>query len=259
MFQRVNLAHRLSKSIRQKMLEYLLELRRRILRVLLFFALFFLIFFFLANPLFTALVNPLLTVLQSPDSLIATQITAPLFTPIKLATNAAMLCTAPFALLQIWQFVAPGLYAHERYHVRAAMLMSLLLFFTGMLFCFYLVLPFMFYFFAKAVPLGVKLLPDMTYSIDFITRMLLIFGGCFQVPLLCFTGVHLGWIELTLLKKMRPYVIVIAFIIGMLLTPPDVFSQVTLAIPLCLLYELGIILASCKSLKLRQNAQERLQ
>lgn len=231
------------------MLNYLLELRRRALHVILFFSVFFLIFFFFANNLFSALVKPLLVALNTNDSLIATQITSPVFTPIKLAADAAMLCTAPFALLQLWQFIAPGLYRHERYNLRIAIVVSLSLFLLGMLFCFYIVLPFMFHFFAKTVPSGVRLLPDMAYALDFITRMLLLFGLSFQVPLLCVTLVYLGWVELSVLKKIRPYVIVAAFTIGMVLTPPDVLSQVLLAVPLCLLYELGIILAAYKNSK----------
>ncbi|RMX02541.1 twin-arginine translocase subunit TatC [Legionella jordanis] len=235
------------------MLDYLLELRRRALHVIMFFALFFLVFFFFANDLFSALIKPLLNALSANESLIATQITSPVFTPIKLAANAAMLCTAPFALLQIWQFIAPGLYRQERQHLRAAMIMSFALFLLGLLFGFYIVLPFMFHFFAKAVPSGVKLLPDMANALDFITRMLLLFGLCFQVPLLCLTLVQLEWIDITLLKTIRPYVIVAAFVIGMLLTPPDVFSQIILAVPLCLLYELGIVLAGCVQPKINDK------
>lgn len=226
------------------MLSHLLELRKRALRVIIIFFSFFLLFFFCANDLFHAIISPLINALPKENSLIATQITSPVLTPIKLAADAAMLFTAPFALLQLWCFVAPGLYRYERYNLRGALMSSLLLFCLGVLFCFYLVLPFMFQFFAKAVPLGVKFMPDMTYALDFITRMLLLFGFCFQVPLLCLTLVRFGWIDIQVLKKVRPYIIVAAFTIGMLLTPPDVLSQIMLAVPLCLLYELGIILAT---------------
>lgn len=226
------------------MLSHLLELRRRTLHIILVFASLFLLFFFYANDLFHALVSPLLAALPKQDSLIATHITSPVLTPINLAADAAMLCTAPFALLQLWRFVAPGLYKQERYNLRKAIIISLLLFCFGVLFCFFLVLPFMFQFFTKAVPLGVRLMPDMAAALDFITHMLLIFGFSFQVPLLCMTLVRLEWIDLALLKKIRPYVIVAAFAIGMLLTPPDVLSQIMLAVPLCLLYELGVFLAA---------------
>ncbi|MBA2652453.1 MAG: twin-arginine translocase subunit TatC [Tatlockia sp.] len=227
------------------MLSHLLELRRRALYVVLIFFSLFLLFFFKANELFHALVNPLLQALPEPNLLIATQITAPVLTPIKLAADAAMLCSAPFALLQLWLFMSPGLYRQERSQLKTAVISILLLFCTGVLFCFYLVLPLMFQFFAKATPLGVRLMPDINYALDFITRMLLLFGLCFQIPILCLALVHLKWVNLQHLKKIRPYIIVAAFIVGMFLTP-DILSQIILAIPLCLLYELGIILSTLK-------------
>lgn len=225
------------------MLTYLLELRRRVLRVIIAFVGLFGLFFFFAPTLFHQLVSPLLKVLPLADPLIATQITTPLLIPIRLAADAAMLCTAPFALLQLWYFASPALYWQERHRLRWAILSSLILFCMGVLFCFYVVLPFMLQFFAQAVPVGVRLMPDITYAVDFITRMLLLFGLCFQVPLLCLFFVSIGVVNVKTLKTIRPYIIVAAFIIGMLLTPPDVLSQIILAVPLCLLYELGIVLA----------------
>jgi len=225
------------------MLRHLLELRRRILYVLFAFGAFFLVFFFYANALFHALVSPLLVIIPHKDSLIATQVTSLVLTPITLAIDAAMLSTAPFALFQLWRFVVPGLYPYERSKLLYIIAASLLLFCLGGLFCFYLVLPYMFHFFVKAAPVGVRFMPDIDYTVDFITRMLLLFGFCFQVPLLCLILVRVGCINVLLLKTLRPYVIVSAFTIGMLLTPPDVVSQIMLAVPLCLLYEIGIVLS----------------
>lgn len=225
------------------MLNHLLELRRRTLRVIVVFAALCLLFFFFAPNLFHQLVLPLLRVLPVHDTLIATQLTTPLLTPLRLAADTAMLCTAPYALLQLWSFASPGLYHRERKHLGWAILGSMVLFIMGVVFCFYVVLPFMLQFFAHAVPVGVRLMPDIAYAVDFITRMLLLFGLCFQVPLLCLVLVYLGLTDIKTLKKIRPYIIVAAFTIGMLLTPPDVLSQIMLAVPLCLLYEVGIILA----------------
>ena len=225
------------------MFNHLLELRKRTIWVVMVFFTFCLLFFFFAPHLFHQLVSPLLQVLPTKEPLIATQITTPLFTPIKLAADAAMLCTAPFALLQIWYFASPGLYREERSRFRWAIISSLLLFAAGTLFCFYVVLPFMLQLFAHSVPVGVRLMPDITYAVDFITRMLLLFGLCFQVPLVCCLMVSFLLITVEHLKSIRPYVIVAAFTIGMLLTPPDVLSQIMLAVPLCLLYELGILLS----------------
>ncbi|HAT1596701.1 TPA: twin-arginine translocase subunit TatC [Legionella pneumophila] len=225
------------------MLVHLIELRRRAIYTLLWFGAFALLFFFISDKLFHVLVKPLLQSLPNQEGLIATQITSSVFTPLKLAVDAALLLTAPFALLQLWRFMRPGLYRNEQEQIRGTIILSLLLFVFGTLFCFYLVLPFMFQFFAQALPEGVRLMPDMAYAIDFITRMLLLFGFSFQVPLICLVLVKIHFTTVTTLIKIRPYVIVGAFIVGMLLTPPDVFSQVALALPLCLLYEAGIILA----------------
>lgn len=225
------------------MLTHLLELRRRILRTIVVFVALCLLFFFVAPGLFHQLISPLLHVLPSHDPLIATQLTTPLLTPLKLAADAAMLFTAPYALLQMWYFAAPGLYRRERNSLRWAIIGSMVLFCTGVLFSFYVVLPFMLQFFTDAVPTGVRLMPDIAYAVDFITHMLLLFGLCFQVPLLCLLLVYLNVVSVMSLKTVRPYVIVAAFTLGMLFTPPDVISQIMLAVPLCLLYELGIILA----------------
>lgn len=186
------------------MLNHLLELRRRGLQTLIWFSSLFFIFFFLANDLYRALVNPLLHTLSAQEGLIATQVTSPVFTPLKLAADAAMLLSAPFALFQFWRFISPGLYQREQTTLRIALIFSLVLFLAGVLFCFYLVLPFMFHFFAHALPKGVRYMPDMAYALDFITRMLMIFGFCFQVPLICFVLVRLKIIEVMTLKKSGP-------------------------------------------------------
>ncbi len=225
------------------MLTHLLELRRRALYILYCFSAFFLIFFFMAGDLFHAVMSPLLSALPGQSELIATQITSPIVTPLKLAADAALLFSAPFALFHLWRFISPGLHKNEQEQFRGAILISVLLFISGLAFCFYLILPFMFQFFTHALPKDVHFMPDMAYALDFITRMLLLFGFCFQIPLITLILVRVKIINVMTLKKIRPYIIVGAFIIGMLLTPPDVFSQIMLALPLCLLYELGIILA----------------
>jgi len=241
------------------MLIHLLELRRRAMWVISVFATLFVLFFYFANALFSFIISPLLQALPYNHSLIATQIAAPVLTPLKLAADLALIACTPYALFQLWQFVAPALYPRERQHIALPVVSSLSLFCIGMLFCFYLVLPFMFQFFAGALPPHVKMMPDIANAVDFITRMLLIFGLCFQVPLICWMLVRMQWLTLTTLKQIRPYVIVSAFTVGMLLTPPDVLSQVMLALPLCLLYELGIILVylhSGKRLKERALKQQ---
>lgn len=227
------------------MLPHLLELRRRLLRVLTCFGIIFILFFFFATDLLHALISPLLKILPTKNALIATQLTSPLMTPLQLASDAAMLCTIPFLLYEIWKFIAPGLYRHERYPLAGLLVSSFALFIFGVTFCFFIILPWMLHFFAKAVPAHVLFMPDMTSATHFITHMLCIFGLAFQLPLLCLLLVKLGFLKPETLPQFRPYVIVAAFIIGMLLTPPDVLSQIMLAIPLCLLYELGVLLVRC--------------
>jgi sec-independent protein translocase protein TatC len=231
------------------MLEYLIEIRRRAIKILILFGIFFTVLFFYADELFYFFVSPLIQALPNHHTLIATDVTAPLMTPIKLALNVAMLITTPIALFEVWQFISPGLYKHEKSHVKGIAVASFVLFFAGLGFCFFVVLPFILLFFANTVPNGVQYMPDMTLAIDFIVHMLLVFGLCFQVPLVCLLLTQFGLTDVSTLKTIRPYVIVSSFIIGMLLTPPDVLSQAMLALPLCLLYELGIVLSSRLSRK----------
>ena len=225
------------------MLAHLLELRQRTLYVVFWFFCLFFLFFLKAGDLYHLFVYPLAHLLPQQQGLIATQITSPLFTPLKLATDAALFLTLPFALYQIWRFISPGLYKKEQQQIRGLVTLSMALFIVGIVVCFYLVLPFMFQLFISALPKGVRLMPDMTNTIDFITHMLTLFGLCFQIPLICLILARIQLVNVETLKKIRPYMIVLAFILGMLLTPPDVLSQLMLAIPLCLLYELGILLA----------------
>lgn len=229
------------------MLIHLLELRRRALYVLCFFTLLFFIFFFIATDLYHILVHPLVRQLPQQAGLIATQITAPVLTPLKIAADTALLFSVPFFLYQLWCFIRPGLYHQEQQAIKGALIMSVSLFVLGGLFCFFIVLPLMFQFFIQALPKQVQFMPDMSHAVTFITHMIIVFGLCFQVPLLCVLFVRLHWVDLATLKKIRPYIIVAAFILGMLLTPPDVLSQVILAVPLCALYELGILIVSLSS------------
>lgn len=224
------------------MIHHLLELRRRMLRITVVFVSFFIIFFAIAPQLFHAFVSPLLRALPLSEGLIATQITAPLLIPIRIAADVALLATTPFILLQVWHFIAPGLYHSERQPLRWVIISSLFLFASGVIFCFYVILPVILQFFVKATPLGVRFMPDITYAVDFMTRMLLLFGLCFQVPLICVVLVYTKFLTVAHLRQGRSYVIVSAFILGMLLTP-DIFSQITFAVPMCLLYELGIQIA----------------
>ena len=222
---------------------HLFELRKRLLCVFVVYGVIFLGFFFVAPGLFQTLISPLLNLLPNNSNIIATSVTASIFIPIRIAADAALIVVMPFVLLQLWCFISPGLYPHERNVMAWIMGGSVFLFVVGVFCCFYIILPILLQFFVQAVPTHVLLMPDIADVVDFITRMLLLFGFCFQVPLVCWALVRSQVVDVHTLIAARPYVIVAAFIIGMLLTPPDVLSQLMFAIPFCMLYELGLLLA----------------
>lgn len=226
---------------------YLLELRKRLLTVVGFFLALFILFFDFSQVLFEFLVAPLQAILPVHEAMIATEVTSPVLTPLQLALNAAFFCTIPFILFHVWRFVSPGLYRAERLGMGWVFIASLGLFMCGVLFCYFGVLPFMFHLFSSMRPPHVRFLPDITSTVTFILHMLILFGLCFQLPLICVVLVRMGVLSRDALVMLRPYVIVVAFIVGMLLTPPDVLSQIMLAVPLCLLYEGGLLFLYCSS------------
>jgi sec-independent protein translocase protein TatC len=225
------------------MIVHLLELRRRLIQIAVLFVTLFLICYGFSADVMRYLLSPLLTYLPAQVGLIATDLTTPLLLPLTLSADLTVLGCAPLCLFHLWRFVAPGLYRGEQAALRATITLSILLFCVGILFCFYLVLPYILQCFINATPKGVQFMPEITSSLHFILRMLLLFGLCFQVPLVCVLLVKTGLVTTKTLKNGRRYWVVMAFILGMLLTPPDVLSQVTLAVPLCLLYEVGIFLS----------------
>lgn len=224
------------------LIEHLTELRRRLLTSLLVLGGVFVALLPLANPLYHWLAAPLLAVLPTGSQMIATQVTTPFTIPLKLALFVALLLALPFLLYQLWAFMAPGLYRHERRRILPLLVTSCLLFCLGMAFSYLVVFPAMFAFFTQTAPEGVQVATDMAHYLDFVLGMLLAFGVAFQVPvavwLLCWSGVT----SPAQLAAKRPHMVVAAFVIGMLLTPPDVLSQTLLALPLCLLFELGLLL-----------------
>lgn len=224
-------------------LTYLLELRQRLLIIFAVYIGFFILCFVYRDSLYYTITKPLLLALPVTSTLIATRLISPVLIPFNLAADIALLATLPIALWQLWRFIMPALYQKERQLAYGLTLSSLIMLGLGMLFCFYIVLPNLFNLFVRALPANVRFMPDMGYALDFIIRMLVIFGLSFQLPLLCMLSIKLKWLTIKQLQLIRPYFIVAAFIIGMLLTPPDVLSQLMLAIPLCLLFELGVFFA----------------
>lgn len=230
-------------QIMQTGLSLLLELRKRLLHVFLVFGCFFALIFWGSDVAFHWYMRPLQHLLPTHAHLIATQITTPVITPLTLAFDLAFFITTPYAIWQIWNFAAPALYKTERQHLAFILGFSFSLFCLGCLFCYFFILPFMFQCMIHALPKEVLLLPDISSALHFITEMFIIFGCSFQIPLICLLLIHLEILDSERCKNLRPYVIVAAFILGMLLTPPDVIAQILLALPLWGLYEAGIFLA----------------
>ncbi|MFA5170997.1 MAG: twin-arginine translocase subunit TatC [Sulfuriferula sp.] len=225
-------------------ISHLIELRNRIIRALLAFVLVFLGLFHWANNIYTLLAEPLLHALPKGGQLIATEVTAPFFVPIKVTMMAAFLIALPYILYQMWAFIAPGLYSHEKKMGIPLIIASVLLFLCGMSFAYFLVFPVVFGFIAGVAPVGVAVMTDIGKYLDFVMTMFMAFGITFEVPVVVVLLVKIGFVSIAKLRDIRPYVIVGAFVIGAIFTPPDMVSQIMLAVPLWLLYELGIIVAS---------------
>ena len=224
-------------------MSHLVELRDRLLRCVIALAVVFGLLFYWARDIYAILAQPLLASLPAGGQLIATEVTAPFFVPIKVTMMAALVIALPYLLYQTWAFVAPGLYAHEKKLVAPLIITSTLLFLCGMAFAYFLVFPVVFTFIIKVAPEGVAVMTDIGKYLDFVLTLFLAFGVTFEVPVAVVILVRMGMVSVAKLREIRPYVIVGAFVIGAIFTPPDVVSQVMLAVPLWVLYELGIIVA----------------
>lgn len=227
----------------QPLIAHLLELRNRLLRIVLGVLVLFLPLGFFAKPLYATLAQPLLELLPEGASMIATGVASPFFAPIKLAAVAAFVLAMPWTLWQMWAFVAPGLYKSERRLVAPLMTSSTLLFYGGIAFAYYLVLPTVFKFMVSATPEGVAMMTDINEYLDFVLTLFIAFGLAFETPVALVLLVKTGFVTPAQLAGNREYVLVGAFVIGAIFTPPDVISQLLLAIPVYLLFEVGIIAA----------------
>ena len=225
----------------QSFLSHLIELRSRLLRAVAAVLLILLALIPFANKLYAWLAKPLIAHLPVGGAMIATDVASPFFAPLKLAFFVAIFLAMPLILYPFWAFVSPGLYKHERRLAIPLLASSVLLFYIGCAFAYFLVLPAIFSFMTSIAPAGVAVMPDIARFLDFVLVLFLAFGLCFEVPVALVILVAIGVATPEQLVKSRPYTIVGAFVIAAVLTPPDVISQLMLAIPMCLLYELGII------------------
>ncbi len=224
-------------------LSHLIELRDRLLRTVLGIVLTFLVLFPFADQIYTLLAQPLLAKLPAGGQMIATEVTTPFFVPLKMAMLAAFVVSLPHTLYQAWAFVAPGLYAHERRFMLPLVIASTLLFLAGMAFAYFLVFPVVFGFITGYAPQGVAVMTDIGSYLDFVITLFMAFGLAFEVPIAVIALVGFGLVRIATLKNIRSYVIVGAFVLGAIFTPPDIISQFMLAIPLWVLYEAGIFVA----------------
>jgi sec-independent protein translocase protein TatC len=224
----------------QPFMSHLVELRDRLLRMVMAIGIALVVLFPFANDIYTFIAEPIRAQLPEGSTMIATQVASPFMTPFKLALVSAMFVAMPYLLFQLWGFVAPGLYQHEKRFAMPLLASSIVLFYLGMAFAYYLVFPLIFAFFTATTPEGVAQMPDITYYLDFVLKLFFAFGVSFQIPIATILLVAMGMTTAESLADKRPYVIVGCFVIGMLLTPPDVISQTLLAVPMWMLFEGGI-------------------
>jgi sec-independent protein translocase protein TatC len=225
------------------LVSHLLELRDRLLRSVIAVAVCFVPLAFFQNELFTLVAKPLIDQLPEGTSLIATSVVSPFMAPLKLSIMLALFIAMPYVLYQVWGFVAPGLYKRERRFAMPLIVSSIALFYTGVAFAYYVVFPLMFKFLASTTPVGVKMMTDIANYLDFVLLLFLAFGIAFEMPVAVVLLVATGLVKLEVLTRNRGYVILGIFIIAAFLTPPDAVSQSFMAIPMYLLYELGIVFA----------------
>jgi len=227
----------------QSLTSHLVELRQRLIRALITIFAIFLCLFYFANDLYTIVSEPLTALLPEGATMIATDVTSPFFAPFKLTIVLSLFLAMPFILHQCWSFISPGLYRHEKRLAIPLLVSSILLFYAGIAFAYYVVFPLLFGFFTSIGPEGVAIMTDISSYLDFVLKLFFAFGVVFEIPIATMLLIWSGITTADSLKSKRPYIVVGCFVVGMLLTPPDIVSQSLLALPMWLLFELGIIMS----------------
>jgi len=240
----------------ESFLSHLIELRTRLVRSIIAIVVVLLCLFPFAKQIYAILAEPLLRVLPQGSTMIATDVTGTFLVPLKVTLMTAFLIALPYVLYQAWAFVAPGLYQHEKRLAVPVLVSSVVFFVIGMCFAYFVVFPVAFGFFAGYTPAGVQMMTDIDKYLSFVLTMFIAFGLTFETPVVVVVLVRMGVVSLEKLRSLRPYVIVGSFIVGAIFTPPDVISQCLLAVPLWLLYELGLQLARFVSVQRRRDAVE---
>ncbi len=225
----------------QPLIAHLVELRNRLLRAVLLVLVIFAGLFYFANDLYLILVEPLSVLMPVEGQMIATGVASPFLVPFKLTFVLAVLAAVPFILHQIWAFISPGLYQHEKKFAIPLLLSSIFLFYAGIAFAYFVVLPLVFGFFTGIGPEGISFMPDISNILDFSLKIFFAFGIAFEIPVATFLMVLSGMTTVESLSGKRPYIFLGCFVVGMLVTPPDVISQTILALPMYLLFEAGVL------------------
>lgn len=225
----------------QPLMTHLVEFRNRVLRSVLAVLIIFAGLFSFSNEIYLYISEPIRAFLPANTSMIATEVASPFLTPFKLTLVLSVFAAMPFILYQTWAFLAPGLYKREKKIVLPLFFSSVFLFYAGMAFAYYVVFPLVFMFFTSIAPDGISVMPDIRSYLDFVLKLFFAFGLSFEIPIAVVILSWMGAVEPNNLAKKRPYVFVLCFILGMLLTPPDIISQTLLAVPMWLLFELGIL------------------
>lgn len=239
------------------LIEHLLELRNRLLKMVLAVVVCFAFIYPFANELYLWLSEPIRSLLPIGQSMIATDVTSPFFAPLKLALVLAVFAAIPVILYQLWSFIAPGLYAHEKKIAFPLLFSSVLLFYLGAAFAYYVVFPLVFGFFTSVGPESIVELPDITSYLNFVLKMFFAFGVAFEIPIATILLIITGITTPDDLAAKRPYVVVGCFVIGMLLTPPDIISQTLLALPMWILFEVGILFGRLMKRKVVGTSEEK--
>ena len=222
---------------------HLLELRTRLIRVLILMGFLSIIGIPFASEIYAFVASPLLDILPQGSTMIATQVTSPFMAPLKLVLFSSLLVTMPYLFYEIWMFMSPGLYQNEKSFIAPLMISTILLFSSGVAFAYFVVCPIIFKFFIGVAPESIMVMTDISEYLNFIIKLIFAFGIAFEIPVATFLLIRAGIVQKETLVKARPYLIILFFVIGMLLTPPDIFSQLFLALPMWLLFEVGLLIS----------------
>ena len=227
-------------------IEHLKELRSRLLRVFVVAGIFLICCLPFANEIYFLISSPLTTILPENSTMIATEVTSPFIAPLRLAIYSALILSMPYSLFELWGFIAPGLYKSEKTFVLPLLISSGVLFYAGVAFAFFVVSPIILNFFIAAAPDSIQVMTDINKYLDFVLKLFFAFGLAFEIPVATFLIISTGITNKKTIKKIRPYLIIGFFVLAMLLTPPDIFSQLFLAIPMWLLFEIGLLISRDK-------------